>query len=189
MSGLLLTQDLRYAIRAFRRAPAFTGFVIAILALGMGANLATFSVTDAILFRMLPVKDPGSLFQTVNASGQAYDPGSGSSYPLFLQMRQRTSKFADLMAYGTAALAGPHAILALMLRDSATIVLTGILVGVVVYAPVSHWTKTLLYGLAPNDPATLLASTVLLLAASLLATFIPAYRAAKTNPMIALRHE
>jgi predicted permease len=99
-----VAQDLRYAIRAFRRAPGFTGFVIVILALGMGANLSTFSVTDAILLRMLPVKDPGSLFRTVNASGSAYDAGGGSSYALFLQMQKRTRTFSDLMAYRTGDL-------------------------------------------------------------------------------------
>jgi predicted permease len=100
-----LAQDLRYAIRGLRRSPGFTGFVIVILALGMGANLSTFSVTDAILLRLLPVKDPGSLFRTVNASGNAYDAGGGSSYPLFLKMQRQTSAFSDLMAYQTGDLA------------------------------------------------------------------------------------
>lgn len=94
-----VARDLQYTLRAFRRSPGFTCFVIFILALGMGANLATFSVMDAILLRMLPVNEPQSLFRTVNASGNPYDAGGGSSYPLFLQMRRRTSAFADLMAY------------------------------------------------------------------------------------------
>jgi predicted permease len=99
-----VAQDLRYAVRAFRRAPGFTGFVIVILALGIGANLSTFSVADSILLRMLPVKDPGSLFRTVNASGNAYDAGGGTSYPLFLDMQKGTSAFSDLMAYQTGDL-------------------------------------------------------------------------------------
>ncbi len=100
-----VVQDLHYAIRTFRRSPGFTCFVIFILALGMGANLATFGVMDAILLRMLPVKDPGSLFRTVNASGNSYDSGGGSSYPLFLHMKTRTNALADLTAYRT----GQHA--------------------------------------------------------------------------------
>jgi hypothetical protein len=55
-------QDLRYAVRGLCRAPGFAGFVTAILALGIAANLCTFSFIDAIMLRMLPVKDPGSLF-------------------------------------------------------------------------------------------------------------------------------
>jgi ABC-type antimicrobial peptide transport system permease subunit len=49
--------------------------------------------------------------------------------------------------------------------------------------------KALLYGLAPNDPAAMITASAVLLIASLVAAFIPAYRAAKTDPVIALRHE
>src|SRR6185437_6919533 len=96
-------QDLRYAVRTFRRAPGFTGLIMLMLALGMGANLATFSVTDAILLRMLPVKDPASLFRTVRASGNAYDSGGdGASYILYRKMQSRVGRLADLMAYQAA---------------------------------------------------------------------------------------
>jgi putative ABC transport system permease protein len=49
-----LLRDMRYAIRGFRRNPAFTVTVIATLALGIGATTAVFSVVDRILFRSLP---------------------------------------------------------------------------------------------------------------------------------------
>jgi putative ABC transport system permease protein len=49
-----LMQDVRYALRGFRRAPAFALTVIATLALGIGATTAVFSVVDRILFRSLP---------------------------------------------------------------------------------------------------------------------------------------
>ena len=73
--------DLRYAFRWFLHARGFTALVISMLGLGIGANLAIFSVTDAILLRMLPVEDPASLFRTVNANGNAYDLGGDVSYP------------------------------------------------------------------------------------------------------------
>jgi putative ABC transport system permease protein len=47
-------QDVRYALRGFRRNPVFTVTVIATLALGIGATTAVFSVVDRILFRSLP---------------------------------------------------------------------------------------------------------------------------------------
>ena len=49
-----VAQDVRYALRGFRRNPAFTVTVIATLALGIGATTAVFSVVDRILFRSLP---------------------------------------------------------------------------------------------------------------------------------------
>lgn len=49
-----LTQDVRYALRGFRRNPVFALAVIATLALGIGATTAVFSVVDRILFRSLP---------------------------------------------------------------------------------------------------------------------------------------
>src|SRR5580704_4539071 len=49
-----LTQDVRYALRGFRRNPVFALTVIATLALGIGATTAVFSVVDRILFRSLP---------------------------------------------------------------------------------------------------------------------------------------
>lgn len=49
-----LLQDIRYALRGFRRNPAFAVTVIATLALGIGATTAVFSVVDRILFRSLP---------------------------------------------------------------------------------------------------------------------------------------
>lgn len=98
-----LTQGMRYAIRMFRHAPGFTGLIILMLALGIGANLATFSVTDAILIRMLPVRDPASLFRTVRAIGNVSDSGGGGgSYILYREMQKRADSLADLVAYQAA---------------------------------------------------------------------------------------
>lgn len=98
-----LKRDLRYAIRMFRRDPAFSAIALLMLALGIGATVATFSVMDTILLKMLPVKDPGSLFRTVGINAAADDTsGIGASYRVFQQMRERTRTLADLMAYQPA---------------------------------------------------------------------------------------
>ncbi len=98
-----LFSDLRYATRSFARTPVFTAAVVSILALGLGANISTFSVADALLLRLLPVKDPTTLFRTVAVSADSAAASSNASWDVFRRMQQRTKPFADLMAYSAAA--------------------------------------------------------------------------------------
>jgi putative ABC transport system permease protein len=54
-------RDLKYALRSFARRPLFTGVILLTLALGIGSNVAIFSVANAVLFRALPFKNPEEL--------------------------------------------------------------------------------------------------------------------------------
>jgi len=59
--------DLRYALRTLARAPGFAAIVILILAVGIGANTAMFSIVDGVLLRPLPFSDPERLYAVQEA--------------------------------------------------------------------------------------------------------------------------
>jgi predicted permease len=74
MSRTLLA-DLRYGLRVLWRAPSFTIAVIAVLALGIGANTAIFSIFNAVLLRPLPFEEPDRLVRLFHEPPQAAFPG------------------------------------------------------------------------------------------------------------------
>src|SRR4051812_22303762 len=57
-----MLSDARYALRTLAKNPAFSAIVILILAIGIGANTAMFSVVDCILLRPLPFREPERLY-------------------------------------------------------------------------------------------------------------------------------
>src|ERR1700676_3567731 len=61
-----LFADLRFAVRTLRKTPAFTATAILTLALGIGANTAIFTLINALMLRMLPVRDPGQLVELLH---------------------------------------------------------------------------------------------------------------------------
>jgi predicted permease len=102
-----LIQDFSVALRQLLRSPGFTAATILTLALGIGANTAIFSALNAMLLKMLPVRDPQQLYtvslvnggtQPPNTSGTGYG-NTSFSYPVFQALRQRSDIFADLIAH------------------------------------------------------------------------------------------
>jgi predicted permease len=77
----------------------------------------------------------------------------------------------------------------LFARESLTLVLVGLIIGAPVALLSAHALRSLLFGVGATDPLTLLISVVVLALAALLATSIPLWRAARVNPIIALRWE
>jgi putative ABC transport system permease protein len=98
---------------------------------------------------------------------------------------QRIREFAIRMAVGASA----GAVLRLVLGQAAKLVSIGICFGLVGATLLARSIASLLYGITPFDAATLASVSVLLAAVALLASYIPAHRAAKADPMDSLRYE
>jgi putative ABC transport system permease protein len=98
---------------------------------------------------------------------------------------RRTHEIGIRMALG----ARRQDVLALVLKQGLRPALTGIVVGIAAAAAVARQLSSMLYGIAPTDPAVFLGGSVLVLAIALLASYIPARRATKVDPMEALRYE
>ena len=80
-------------------------------------------------------------------------------------------------------------VLAMILREATWISLTGVVAGLGAALMLARLIKSMLYGLQPADPVSLLSGAVLLLAVGLAASWLPARRAASVQPVEALRHE
>jgi len=95
-----LRADLRYALRTLRRSPAFAAVAILSLALGIGANTAIFGLVDAVLLRLLPVRDPQSLVFIENVG--TGEVNGGPPYPCFELLRDQARSFESMAAFSAS---------------------------------------------------------------------------------------
>ena len=88
------------------------------------------------------------------------------------------------------ALGATHGnIMGMVLREGLLLTMVGLIIGLAMGLAVAKIAARLLYGISPIDPASIVVTVALLGTASLLASCIPARRAARLDPMVALRHE
>jgi putative ABC transport system permease protein len=91
-----LWQDLRFAVRMLGKNWSVTAIIVVVLALGIGANTAIFSVVNAALLRPLPYADPDKLVRLSEDSPQV--PQMSISYPNFLDWREQNKVFSGIAA-------------------------------------------------------------------------------------------
>ena len=94
-----MLQDLRYALRGFRRSPGFAAVAIITLALGIGVNTTVFSILEALVLRPLPVADPE---RVVLVESNRYVQ---MSIPDYLDLQRQNTVFAALSAYRPTTMA------------------------------------------------------------------------------------
>jgi putative ABC transport system permease protein len=100
-----VVQDVRYALRGFRRNPSFALVAILSLTLGIGANTALFQVVNAVRLRSLPVADPSTLVEvhlvdTDGARGHFQTWHPAVTYPIWRAIAARQQAFSEVFAWG-----------------------------------------------------------------------------------------
>jgi hypothetical protein len=106
MDGLL--QDLRYAVRTLRNNPAFVTITVLTLALGIGANLAIFTIVNTVLLQPLPFREPERLVRVFDDLGGAGAKNVGMSVPELEDLSERSGVFEKISALypSSSALSG-----------------------------------------------------------------------------------
>ena len=98
-----LFSDMRFSLRTLRRNQAFSAGAIVVLALGIGANTAIFSVVNAVLLRPLPFDDPSRIMQVWHVPPAKSFPGMTKfsvSPANYLDWQSQSSSFEQMAAYG-----------------------------------------------------------------------------------------
>ncbi len=93
-----IRQDVRYALRVLRRAPAFTSVALLALTIGIAGNTAIFSLVDAVRIRALPYAEPEQLVVLWGNVMRTTVERRGASYPDFLDWRAQAHTFEGLAA-------------------------------------------------------------------------------------------
>jgi putative ABC transport system permease protein len=100
-------------------------------------------------------------------------------------VEQRTSEFGIRMAMG----AGPGDVLRMVVGEGVRLGLLGTVIGALAAFGLTRFIRGLLFGVSSFDPLTFLAMAGLLAAVTVLACYLPARRATRVDPMVALRYE
>ena len=100
-----IVQNFRHGIRLLAKRPGFTAMAVLVLALGIGANTAMFSVVNAFLFKPLAIRNPERIVGLYSKDTQRPDTYRAFSYPEYSEIRSSNTVFSGLMAH-TLAMVG-----------------------------------------------------------------------------------
>ncbi len=96
-------QDLRLALRAFRKNPSFTAAVLLTITLGIGVGTAVFSIVNAVLIQPLPYEEPDRLVMLRNIDGTGRSSRTGMSAPEFEDWTEQSDVFEHIVRFWSGA--------------------------------------------------------------------------------------
>src|SRR5580704_2952909 len=98
----LVLRDARIGARTLWRTPGFAGIAILVMALGIGANIALFTIVRSVLLRPLPFRQPDRLVRLYEHSNDDKFPYNGSAGGVFAEWKKESRSFSDLALWGYA---------------------------------------------------------------------------------------
>lgn len=152
-----------------------------------GGELPIFdfkTLGDVSKLQLIPVQAAATLLGVLGAIGLTV-AAIGIYGVTTYSVNQRKHEIGVSLALG----AQRSQVLKLVLKEGLGLALVGIVVGLLTAVGTTHFVSSFLYGISPFDPTTFAAVSALLAAVALVASFIPARKAARMNPMDAMRYE
>ena len=164
MRGFL--RDLRFGFRMSKKNPGFTAVVLLSLSLGVAATTTIFSVIYEVIAGIALFLSSIGIYGVMSHS-----------------VAQRTSEIGLRMAIG----ADTSDVLRLVFSQGAKLIFAGLGIGLALALILDRFLASYLFGIPANDPTTMFACSVLLVATAVGAIWIPAQRASRVDPIVALR--
>jgi predicted permease len=142
------------------------------------------SLQEHLAFALFPARVTGILLGVIGSLGLLLAV-VGLSGMIAYSVAQRTNEIGVRMALG----AQRRDVLRLVVSDGARLSLCGIAIGLLASFGLTRFLSSLLYGISPTDPTTFAVVSLLLFMVGVLASYVPARRATKVDPIVALRYE
>lgn len=143
-----------------------------------------YTMAESISRNTLPSRMASAFFELFGALGLLL-AAAGLSGVLAYSVARRTKEIGVRMALG----ANPSDVLRMIIGEGLALTLAGIVIGLLLALVLTRAVASFLYGVGALDPLTYLAAISLLVGVALLACYFPARRAARVDPMVALRRE